>query len=175
MQEVLSAAEVGAALERIGQEVAARNPQRDHLVVVGIHTRGYFLGLRLAEQLHVPSGSLDIALYRDDLNRRLVQPVLKRTDIPFAIENRTVLLVDDVLFTGRTIRAALDALADFGRPSSIQLAVLVEREGRELPIQADYVGCRVDTRRDQRVFVKVREHDGEDRVVIQDEPNEGKG
>lgn len=165
---MIDASSMEAALRRIAGEIRAHHEDLSQVAVIGIHTRGYFLGMRLAEMLGVTSGSLDIALYRDDLNLRGVQPELKRTDIDFPIEDKHLVLVDDVLFTGRTIRAAMDALSDLGRPKSIQLAVLVDRGHRELPIQANFVGQRIETRRGQRVQVHVTEHDGEDRVFLEE-------
>jgi pyrimidine operon attenuation protein/uracil phosphoribosyltransferase len=127
--------------------------------------------LRAIEGAQVPVGALDITLYRDDLGSRAEAPVLRGTDIPFPVAGRTVVLMDDVLYTGRTIRAALDAIIDLGRPRSIQLAVLVDRGHRELPIRPDYVGKNLPTARREVVQVLLREHDGQDRVVIQ-EPEE---
>jgi pyrimidine operon attenuation protein/uracil phosphoribosyltransferase len=141
------------ALTRIAHEILERNRGLDEIALVGIRTRGVPLARRLAHALHdingdnVPTGALDITLYRDDLMRHPVgpQPLVRRTEIPFSIDDRKILLVDDVLYTGRTIRAALDALIDFGRPRAIQLIVLVDRGHRELPIKADYVGKNLPT------------------------------
>ena len=152
-----------------------RNRTLDDLALVGIRSRGEHLARRLAEQLRqiagraLPTGALDITLYRDDLMRHAVgpQPLVRSTEIPFSIDNRIILLVDDVLYTGRTVRAALDALIDFGRPQAIQLVVLVDRGHRELPIKADYVGKNVPTSRRESVQVRLEEVDGHDDVLIQ--------
>ena len=166
------------ALTRIAHEILERNRGLDELALVGIRTRGVPLARRLARSLReinggdVPTGALDITLYRDDLMRQPVgpQPVVRRTEIAFSIDDRRILLVDDVLYTGRTIRAALDALIDFGRPRAIQLIVLVDRGHRELPIKADYVGKNLPTSAKQSVQVRLQEIDGSDEVVIEGEP-----
>ena len=163
------------ALTRIAHEILERNRGLDELALVGIRTRGVPIARRLARALHeingddVPTGALDITLYRDDLMRHAVgpQPVIRRTEIPFSIDDRKILLVDDVLYTGRTIRAALDALIDFGRPRAIQLVVLVDRGHRELPIKADYVGKNLPTSLKESVQVRLLEIDGVDEVVIE--------
>jgi pyrimidine operon attenuation protein / uracil phosphoribosyltransferase len=165
------------SLTRIAHEIIERNRGIDQLALVGIRSRGVPLARRLAHKLHeitgdeVLSGALDITLYRDDLMRQPVgpQPVLRSTEIPYSIDDRIIVLVDDVLYTGRTIRAALDALIDFGRPRSIQLVVLVDRGHRELPIKADYVGKNVPTSRRESIQVRLEEVDGHDEVVIQAE------
>lgn len=172
MQQIMTADDVARTLARMADEIRATASDLGELVVVGIHTRGYYLGLRLATMLGVPSGSLDIALYRDDLSLQGVRPVLKHTDIPCSIDDRRLILVDDVLFTGRTIRAALDALADLGRTRSIRLATLIDRGHRELPIQPDICGMKLKTQRQQRVFVRLVEHDGEDGVYLSDNSQE---
>jgi pyrimidine operon attenuation protein/uracil phosphoribosyltransferase len=162
-------------LTRIGHEILERNRGVEELALVGIRTRGVPLARRLARILEdishhdVPTGALDITLYRDDLMRHAVggQPVVRRTEIPFSIDDRRILLVDDVLYTGRTIRAALDALIEFGRPRAIQLVVLVDRGHRELPIKADYVGKNVPTAPSQSVQVRLTEIDGRDEVEIE--------
>jgi pyrimidine operon attenuation protein/uracil phosphoribosyltransferase len=147
------------------------------LVLIGIRTRGIYLARRLAEKIQsiggelVPLGVIDVTLYRDDLRRRLDHPKIERTEIPFPLTDKRVILVDDVLFTGRTIRAALDGLMDFGRPRSIQLAVLVDRGHRELPIRADYVGRNVPTAIQESVKVRLREEDGTEQVVILERPD----
>ena len=174
MPEVMDGDRMSRALTRIAHEILERNRGAGELALVGIRTRGVPIARRLARALKeingedVPTGALDITLYRDDLMRNPVgpQPVIRRTEIPFSIDDRKILLVDDVLYTGRTIRAALDELADFGRPRRILLAVLVDRGGRELPIQADVVGLPVDTTSDDRVDVAVRELDGDDAVEL---------
>lgn len=140
--------------------------------IIGIHTRGVYLARRIAEHLKqecrsaVQVGSLDITLYRDDVGEIGNQPLVKETDIPFSIEGKSILLVDDVLYTGRTIRAALDAALELGRPESIRLAVMVDRAGRELPIQADYAGMKVEVGAKEQVQLKIKELDGEDGVWI---------
>lgn len=174
MPVVMDADRIGRSLMRIAHEVLERNRGTDNLALIGIRARGVPLAERLAANLaaaggpDIPTGSLDITLYRDDLMLHQVgpQPILRRTEIPFSIDGRTILLVDDVLYTGRTIRAALDALIDFGRPKSIQLVVLVDRGHRELPIRADYVGRNVPTSRQQSVQVRLLEIDGRDEVEV---------
>jgi pyrimidine operon attenuation protein / uracil phosphoribosyltransferase len=162
---------VDRALTRIAHELLEANKGPEGLALVGIVTRGAVLAQRLADRIRdiehaeVPVGTLDISFYRDDLATRL-NPEVHRTDLPFDLDGRCVVLVDDVLFTGRTIRAAMDALMDYGRPSCIQLAVLVDRGHRELPIRADYVGKNVPTSGRERVRVRVSEIDGEDAAVI---------
>ncbi len=174
--QVLDDAALDRALTRIAHEILERNDGAKNLALVGLRTRGVTLAQRLAARLvaidgtTVPVGTLDITLYRDDLDMRGA-PVVRGTDISFSIKNKTVVLVDDVLFTGRTIRAALDALIDLGRPNMIQLAILIDRGHRELPIRPDFVGKNLPTSRRESVAVRLREHDGEDRVVIE-EPEE---
>jgi len=170
---VMDAADVGRALTRIAHEVVERNKGTDGVVVVGIHTRGVPLARRLAGKLGeieghpVSAGALDVAMYRDDIGLR-PPAVTRETDLPFDLAGGVVVLVDDVLYTGRTIRAALDALTDFGRPRAIQLAVLVDRGHRELPLRADYVGKNLPTALHQEVRVLLSETDGEDGVLIRD-------
>jgi pyrimidine operon attenuation protein / uracil phosphoribosyltransferase len=172
---VMDAADVHRALVRIAHEVVERNKGTDGLVVVGIHTRGVPLAGRLAAKLTeiegrpVPSGTLDVAMYRDDIGMRPPHAT-HDTHLPFDLAGTVVVLVDDVLYTGRTVRAALDALTDFGRPRAIQLAVLVDRGHRELPLRADYVGKNLPTAADQAVRVQVQEADGSDAVVIEGAP-----
>jgi len=174
MPVVMDADRIGRSLMRIAHEILERHRGTDNLALIGIRARGVPLAERLAANLKtaggldVPTGSLDITLYRDDLMRHQVgpQPILRRTEIPFSIDGKMILLVDDVLYTGRTIRAALDALIDFGRPSAIQLVVLVDRGHRELPIRADYVGRNVPTSRQQSVQVRLQEIDGRDEVDV---------
>jgi pyrimidine operon attenuation protein/uracil phosphoribosyltransferase len=171
--QVLDEAGLDRALTRIAHEILERNGGATDVTFVGLRTRGIPLARRLAAKIAqidgatLPVGTLDITLYRDDLDMRGV-PVIRGTDIPFSIKNRVVILVDDVLFTGRTIRAALDALIDLGRPRSIQLALMVDRGHRELPIRPDYVGKNLPTSRRESVSVRLKEHDGEDRVVIEE-------
>jgi pyrimidine operon attenuation protein/uracil phosphoribosyltransferase len=175
MPVVMDADRMQRSLARIAHEIVERNRAVEELALVGIRERGVPLARRIAKRLQeitgreVPTGALDITLYRDDLMRHAVgpQPVVRSTDIPFDIDDRTILLVDDVLYTGRTIRAALDALIDFGRPKAIQLAVLIDRGHRELPIKADYVGKNVPTSRRESVQVRLEEVDGHDDVLIQ--------
>jgi pyrimidine operon attenuation protein/uracil phosphoribosyltransferase len=174
----MDADRMSRALTRIAHEILERNRGLDELALVGIRTRGVPLARRIARALKeingddVPTGALDITLYRDDLMRHPVgpQPLVRRTEIPFSIDDRKIMLVDDVLYTGRTIRAALDALIDFGRPRVIQLIALVDRGHRELPIKADYVGKNLPTSLKQSVQVRLQEIDGTDEIVIEGEP-----
>ena len=174
MPAVMVADQVARTITRIAHEVVERHSTLEKLALIGIRTRGVPIARRLSTVLHditgtiVPTGVLDITLYRDDLMRHAVgpQPVLRETAIPFSIDDRRILLVDDVLYTGRTVRAALDALVDFGRPESIQLVVLVDRGHRELPIKADYVGKNLPTSLAQRVQVTLVEIDGTDAVKV---------
>lgn len=171
-KEVLNEEDIRRAIVRIAHEVVERNHGGERLLFIGIMTRGRPLAQRLAghvsrlEDLEVPTGALDIGLYRDDIALR--PPSLHKTDLPGDLTDTTVILVDDVLYTGRSIRAAMDALMDFGRPKQIQLAVLVDRGHRELPIRADYVGKNIPTALEEGVRVRVQEVDGADRVVIVD-------
>jgi pyrimidine operon attenuation protein/uracil phosphoribosyltransferase len=177
MPVVMDGDRLARSLTRIAHEIVERNRGIEELALVGIRERGVPIARRIATQLleitgrQVPTGALDITLYRDDLMRQAVgpQPLVRSTDIPFDLDDRVILLVDDVLYTGRTIRAALDALIDFGRPKAIQLVVLVDRGHRELPIKADYVGKNVPTSRRESVQVRLEEVDGHDEVVIQAE------
>jgi len=159
-------------LKRIAIEIVERNKGLDDVVLLGIQRRGVYLANRLKdlfmdiEGVKVPTGELDITLYRDDIPTLLEQPVVHSTSIPVDIAGKKLILVDDVLYTGRTIRAALDALMDLGRPANVQLVILVDRGHRELPIQADYVGKIIPTSRSEMVEVRVEELDGEDKVVI---------
>jgi pyrimidine operon attenuation protein/uracil phosphoribosyltransferase len=174
MPVVMDAERTARALTRIAHEIVERNRGADDLCLVGVRTRGVPIARRLGKLLlgitgrEVPTGALDITLYRDDFMRHAVgpQPVVGRTEIPFSIDGKNILLVDDVLYTGRTVRAALDALIDFGRPDTIQLVVLVDRGHRELPIKADYVGKNLPTSRRESVQVQLEEIDGKDEVVI---------
>jgi pyrimidine operon attenuation protein/uracil phosphoribosyltransferase len=159
-------------LTRLAHEILEHNKGAGNIVIVGIRTRGEFLARRIARKIETVEGatlsigSLDITLYRDDLLGKLEQPQLKGTDILFDLNNRDVILIDDVLFTGRTIRAALDELIDLGRPRTIQLAVLVDRGHRQVPIRADYVGKNVPTSSTESIRVHVKEVDGEDSVLL---------
>ncbi len=169
---IMSAEEIRRALTRLAHEVLERNAGAQELALVGIRARGVPLAQRLSriiaeiEGLGVPVGALDITLYRDDLAIRPDHPVVRRTEIPFSVDELSIVLVDDVLYTGRTVRAALDALMDLGRPRRIQLAVLIDRGHRELPIRADFVGKNVPTARDEEILVHLQETDGVDEVVI---------
>jgi len=162
------------SLTRIAHEIVERNRGVGDLALVGVRTRGVPIARRLAAILReitgteVPTGALDITLYRDDLMKTAVgpQPIVRRTEIPFSIDGRHIVLVDDVLYTGRTVRAALDALIDFGRPSTIQLVVLVDRGHRELPVKADYVGKNVPTSRRETIHVRLAEIHGRDEVTL---------
>ena len=175
MPVVMDADRVSRALTRIAHEILERNHGIAGVSLVGVRSRGVPLARRIAGILssvtgeEVPTGSLDITLYRDDLMRSAIgpQPIVRKTEIPFSIDNRTIVLVDDVLYTGRTTRAALDALIDFGRPRAIQLVVLVDRGHRELPIKADYVGKNVPTSRKESVHVRLSELDGADEVLVE--------
>ena len=179
MPVVMDADRIGRTLARIAHEILERNRTSgrlvDDLALIGVRRRGVPLAKRLARQIKeitgddVPTGALDITLYRDDLTKNAVglQPVVRRTEIPFSIDGRKILLVDDVLYTGRTTRAALDALIDYGRPKAIQLIVLVDRGHRELPIKADYVGKNLPTARAERVTVRLMEVDEIEDVLLE--------
>lgn len=167
---------IDRALTRIAYEILEKNKGVDDLVLVGIRTGGVFLAERLQEKISrvegrdVPMGIVDITLYRDDLLKKKKKPLLGKTDIPFSLDDKKVVLVDDVLFTGRTIRAAMDALIDFGRPKLIELAVLVDRGHRELPIRADFVGKNLPSSLWEAVSVNLTENRGKDEVIIEEEP-----
>ena len=169
---VLDAQGVERALARVTHEILERNKGVEDLVFIGVRSLGVEIAERLAtkataiEGIEVPRGVIDITLYRDDLSRAGQQPAVKGTDIPFDIDDRQVVLVDDVLYTGRTVRAALDALMDLGRPRCVQLAVLIDRGHRELPIRADYVGKNLPTAANESVQVRLKERDGRDEVVL---------
>lgn len=171
-RQVLDEGGVERALARIAHEILERNHGTAHLTLVGIRSRGVLLAERLQKKLseiekkEIPLGILDITLYRDDLSEIGPKPELRETNIPFDLKGKIVVLVDDVLFTGRTIRAALDGLIDFGRPQAIQLAVLVDRGHRELPIKADYVGKNVPTSIQDKIIIRLKETDGKDEAVI---------
>lgn len=164
--------DIRRTLARIAHEIIERNKAIEHLILVGMRTRGVPLAKRLAaniedlEGLKIPVGALDITPYRDDLSSLNRQPLVKRTDIPVNIDGKSIVLVDDVLYTGRSTRAAMDALIDLGRPQSIQLAVLIDRGHRELPIRADYVGKNIPSSRDEEIQVRLVETDGIDEVTI---------
>ena len=164
--------DIRRTLARIAHEIVERNKTIEHLILVGMHTRGVPLAKRLAaniqdfERLRIPVGALDISHYRDDLSSLNPQPVIKGTDIPTSIDDKSIVLVDDVLYTGRSTRAAMDALIDLGRPQSVQLAVLVDRGHREMPIRADYVGKNIPSARHEEIQVRLVETDGIDEVAI---------
>ena len=170
---VLNAEEIREALDRIVDQMISDHPDVERLVLIGIRTGGAFLANRIQERLRikkalsVPTGALDITLYRDDWTRINHKPIVGKTEVPVSLDNKSVILVDDVLYTGRTVRAALDALIDFGRPCRISLAILVDRGGRELPICADYTGIRLETEINERVNVYFRESGEKDQVVIE--------
>lgn len=170
---IMSGHDIDLALKRIALQILEKHHSAEQLAIVGIHTCGVFLADRLRALIEkqdgatLVSGTLDINLYRDDWSLMSQNPIVKTTDIQFSVENMKLILVDDVIFTGRTIRAAMDAIMDYGRPHSIQLAVLVDRGERELPIQADYVGMRTTVRADERIQVILKEAGGNDEVVIE--------
>lgn len=172
--QLMDATGLRRAITRIAHEIVEKNHGVDGLVLVGIRRRGVPLAQRLQAKIQaiegvmLPLGALDITLYRDDLTTLDVQPVIRKTEVPFALAGKKVVLVDDVLYTGRTVRAAMDALMDMGRPKAIQLAVLIDRGHRELPIRADFVGKNVPTARKENVSVRLMELDGDDSVSIQD-------
>lgn len=172
-KKIMSGQDIERSLHRIALQILERNKQLENAVIVGIHTGGVFLADRLhkiiqeQEQITLPTGSLDITLYRDDWSRVSQNPIVKKTDIPYSLENKILILVDDVLYTGRTIRAAMDAIMDFGRPSLIQLAVLIDRGGRELPIQPDYIGMKIKVGAKEHIHVLLEENGGSDEVVLE--------
>lgn len=168
----MNAEEMNRAITRIAHEILEKNKGTQDLALIGIRTRGVVLANRLLDKIReiekttLDMGILDITLYRDDLATSKDTPILRNTDIPFAIDGKKVVLCDDVLFTGRTIRAAIDALIDFGRPAQVQLAVLVDRGHRELPFRPDYVGKNIPTSKDMRIKVQMTEEDLEDQVIV---------
>ncbi|MBA7505220.1 Bifunctional protein pyrR [subsurface metagenome] len=174
---LMASVDMRRALVRIAHEIIERNKGAKDIVLVGMWTRGVPLAQRLAtaiqsyEGVSIPVGALDIGLYRDDISYLGLKPVTQNTDIPTDITDKEVILVDDVLYTGRSIRAAMDALVDLGRPKSVQLAVLIDRGHRELPIRADYVGKNIPSSRDEEIQVKLEETDGVDRVTIKENQN----
>ena len=171
-QVVLQETDINRILARMAHEILEKHRGTEDLVLIGIRTGGVYLADRLATKIlsidgtAIPRGDLDITLYRDDWTRIGHQPVVQKTELPFSLDDKHVVLVDDVLFTGRTVRAAMDALIDFGRPDRIELAVLVDRGHRELPIQANYVGKHIETIHNTMVNVYLVEHDGRDEVTI---------
>lgn len=175
---VIDAVGLERTLTRLAHEIVERNAGAGNLAVIGIRTRGATLAQRIVNKIRAiekkepPLGILDITLYRDDFRMRMKQPVVQATEISFDIDNKNVVLVDDVLYTGRTSRAALDALMDIGRPACVQLAVLVDRGHRELPIQPDYVGKDIPTSIGEEVQVRLQENDNEDCVLLVESPKE---
>jgi len=175
--ELLSKEDFKRIVTRLAHEILEKNRGVDNLVIIGIRTRGAYLATRIAETIDgienvkIPTGFLDITLYRDDFRTRLKQPSVEVTNIPFKIDEKNIVLVDDVLYTGRTIRSALDALMDFGRPARIYLAVLVDRGHRELPIRPDFVGKNIPTSIGEEVKVLLEEVDQEDKVLLVEQPN----
>lgn len=171
-KEILDSKDIKRVIRRIAHEIIEKNKGTENLCLVGIQIGGVILAQRLASQIEsieggkIGVGALDITLYRDDINIKKEQPVVKTTDIPFSITDKTVVLVDDVLFTGRSIRAAMDALIDFGRPAYIQLAVLIDRGHRELPIRADYAGKNIPTALNERIDVYLDKENKEDKVIL---------
>lgn len=174
--EIMDADQIRRAVTRIAHEIVEANKGIEDVRLVGIRTRGVPLARRMAAKIEeiegaaCPVGVLDITLYRDDLTTIAQQPVVHKTEIPFSVEDKVIVLVDDVLYTGRTARAAMDAVMDLGRPARIQLAVLVDRGHRELPIRADFVGKNVPTSQQEMISVRLQETDGEERVVILERP-----
>lgn len=168
----MTSEDIRRSLTRIAHEIIEQNKTAEHLILVGIHTRGVPLANRLARNTRdldnskIPVGALDISFYRDDLSTSNPQPIVHNTDIPFDINGKTIVLIDDVLYTGRSIRAAMDALIELGRPRAIQLAILVDRGHREMPIRADYVGKNVPSARHEKIQVRLEETDGVDEVAI---------
>jgi pyrimidine operon attenuation protein/uracil phosphoribosyltransferase len=171
--QIMDAKGIARSIDRIAYEVIEHNEGAKDMVIVGIRTRGAIIAERLAraieriEKVALPVGAIDITMYRDDVWIRLDQPVIQKTDLLFSIDDKIVVLVDDVLYTGRTVRAALNELSDYGRPRCIQLAVLVDRGHRELPIRADYVAIDLQTYHNENVIVNLKEQDGRDSVVLQ--------
>ena len=175
---IIDSSGIDRILTRMAHEILEVHKGTERLTLIGIQTRGVHMARRLQKRIHaiegveVPVGVLDITLYRDDWTRISHHPVIQATDIAFSVDDRDILLIDDVLFTGRTIRAAMDALIDFGRPKRIELAVLVDRGHRELPIQANYVGKSLPTRRDETVNVMFSESDGLDEIALEEGKDE---
>jgi pyrimidine operon attenuation protein/uracil phosphoribosyltransferase len=175
IKKILDSEEFGRAITRIAHEILEKNKGTERLALVGIRTGGAFLAKRFQDKIReienceIPIGLLDITLYRDDLTEVGPQPDIRETEIDFDVSGKKIILVDDVLFTGRTVRSALDALIDFGRPESIQLAVLIDRGHRELPIKPDYVGKNIPTSKHEKVVVKFKEQNGEDCVIVTEE------
>jgi pyrimidine operon attenuation protein/uracil phosphoribosyltransferase len=170
--QIIDAEGLDRILTRMAHEILEKNKGSHNLVLMGMRTRGEFLAKRIAKKIKqidnvdLPFGVLDVTLYRDDFRTRLKQPEVSVSNITFDINEKDIILVDDVLFTGRTVRSALNAVMDMGRPSSIQLCILIDRGHRELPIRADYVGKNIPTSQDEEIKVKMKEHDGEDAIYI---------
>jgi len=171
--QIMDSRGLSRSIDRIAHEVVEHNQGAKDMVIIGIRTRGAIIAERLAlaieriEKIALPVGAIDITFYRDDIQTRLDQPIVQKTDLMFSIDDKIVVLVDDVLYTGRTVRAALNELSDYGRPRCIQLAVLVDRGHRELPIRADYVGIELQTYREENVIVSLSEQDGADGVSLE--------
>lgn len=172
MKQLLNSDDISRIISRIATEIIEKNKGTTDVCLIGIHRGGVYLAQRLAhkifaiEQIHLPLGELDISMYRDDINLKKSVPIIRQTNIPFDITAKKIILVDDVLFTGRSIRAAMDALMDYGRPACIQLAVLVDRGHRELPIHADYIGKYIPTARCEHIEVTFKEEGTEDMVLV---------
>ena len=172
---IVDADQISRGITRIAHEILESNKGANNLAIVGIRTRGEFLAHRISKKIleiegkEIPMGVVDITLYRDDLAHTPEQPIIRGTELPFNVDAVRIVLVDDVLYTGRTVRAAIDAIIDFGRPKSVQLAVLCDRGHRELPIRADFVGKNIPTARHENVHVHLTERDGEDAILIRDE------
>ncbi|MTT32035.1 bifunctional pyr operon transcriptional regulator/uracil phosphoribosyltransferase PyrR [Terrilactibacillus sp. BCM23-1] len=173
-KSIMDAQAIRRALTRLSHEIIERNKGVNHVVLAGVKTRGVFIAERLAERIKqiegqkLNVGEIDITLYRDDVKKKSLEPELKETHIPVAVENKTVIIVDDVLYTGRTARAAMEAIMDIGRPERIQLAVLIDRGHRELPIRPDYIGKNVPTSKSEIIAVHIEEVDQEDGVFIEE-------
>jgi pyrimidine operon attenuation protein / uracil phosphoribosyltransferase len=176
--EILDKPSISRALTRISHEILEKNKGAKNLIIVGIRSRGDVLAKRIAdniksiEKTEVPIGAVDITLYRDDYDR-ISKVEVKSTELPFSVDDKNIVLVDDVLYTGRSARAAMDVLIDFGRPKTIQLAVLIDRGHRELPIQANYVGKNVPTNKNEEIILKLEESDGEEKVLLAEKEREG--
>ena len=174
-KQILSEEDIRRTVARLAHEIVEKNQNIDEIILVGVHTRGVPLALRIADEMsrfenvRPPIGTLDFAFYRDDLGDLPVPPVLKPSDIPMPISDKTVILVDDVLFTGRSARAAIEALLEFGRPRLIQLAVLIDRGHRQLPIRPDYIGKNIPTAMNEKVQVRLSEIDGQNGVYLESE------
>jgi pyrimidine operon attenuation protein/uracil phosphoribosyltransferase len=174
-KQILSEEDIRRTIARLAHEIIEKNKSIEEVVLVGVHTRGVPLAYRLAEEIYkfegvrLPIGTLDFAFYRDDLGELPMPPALKPSDMPVPVSGKTVILVDDVLFTGRSVRAAIEALLEFGRPQAIQLAVLIDRGHRELPIRPDYVGKNIPTAKNEKIQVRLSETDGQNDVCLESE------